>query len=341
MFPVLRDAVDMSVTGPDFTPTIYGDVIPWERPVQFAASFFVERGDTVLDLGGNTGGVAIAFARMVGDSGKVYCFECNPRMIKWINTDCAANNVDNVEVIPLAAYKEGDIQLSFHIDDSFYSAASSLYNEQTNNSITVTTTTIDKICDENGLSPSLIKIDIEGGEADALIGGKDTISKHRPILIMEFSPFADNAIKLVQSWNYDVYDLNTYDIVTEEYFDEEFTTNVVCVPQERSCKFELESATFIEGSKAFVDPGPGVISYNLSYSGSGIGSLNCVGPHDTLIAYFEAEFGHLSHHSCSAIPFLLPSGGELSCEVRTVSGNGEISIVGSSVRRLRLVELHG
>lgn len=325
----------------DFQPTVYGDVIPWERPVQFAAEFFVERGDTVLDLGGNTGGVAIAFSRMVGSSGRIYCFECNPRMVKWINTDCAANNIHNIEVIPLAVYKESGIQLSFHIDDSFYSAASSLYHDDMKNSITVNTTTIDEICDEKELSPSLIKIDIEGGEADALIGGRKTIERLRPILIMEFNPFAENAIKLVQSWDYDVYDLNTYEIVTDEYFKEEYTSNVVCVPSESSCKFELGAPTWSESGLASVDAGPGVISYDLSFSGSGIGALNCVGPEGKLVAYFEAEFSHLRHHSCSAIPFSTPTGGQLSCEVRTVRGDGEISIVGSTVRRLQLVKSDG
>ena len=333
-----RVVADMPSPDSDFQATVYGDVIPWERPVQYAAEFFIEPGDTVLDLGGNTGGVAIAFSRMVGETGKIYCFECNPRMINWIKADCVANNVRNVEVVPLAAYKESDVQLSFHIDDSFYSAASSLYGEDTKNDITVNTTTIDKICREKKLSPSLIKIDIEGGEADALTGGKETIKRCRPILLLEFNPFAENSIKLVQSLGYDVYDLNTYEIVKDDYFDGKYTTNVVCVPHERSCKFELGPIIRFEGGLASVDAGPGVISYQLSYSGSGVGSLNCVGPDGKLIAYFQAEFSHLSHHSCSAIPFCTPTGGQLSCAVQTVSGDGEILIVGSSVKRLQLVK---
>lgn len=328
----------MSSVDPNYQPTIYGDIIPWERPVQFAASFFIEDGDTVLDLGGNTGGVAIAFARMVGERGSVLCFECNPRMIAWINGDCAANNVDNVEVVPLAVFKKSGLQLPFHIDNSFYSAASSLYTGAGGDSIQVETTTIDDVCACRGLAPALVKMDIEGGEADALLGSLKTIREYRPILIMEFDPDADNAIKIAQSLNYRVYDLNTYDIVTDEYFEEEFKTNVVCIPEERCCEFDLGPPTRYEGSLAPVDAGPGVISYQLSHSGSGVGSLNCVGPDGKMITYFQAEFDHLAHHSCSAIPFCTPGGGNLSCEVRTVSGDGEIAVVGSSVRRLRLVQ---
>ena len=47
-------------------PNMYGDIILWELPVQIAASFFLGEGDDVLDVGGNTGGVAIAFSRLGG-----------------------------------------------------------------------------------------------------------------------------------------------------------------------------------------------------------------------------------------------------------------------------------
>ena len=35
----------------------------------------VSQGDTVLDVGANIGGLSVAFARMVGDSGRVHAFE--------------------------------------------------------------------------------------------------------------------------------------------------------------------------------------------------------------------------------------------------------------------------
>jgi len=85
-----------------------------------------------------------------------------------------------------------------------------------------------------------------------------------------------------------------------------------------------------------VETGYYVATFDLSYSGSGIGELSCIGPDKQIIAYFQAEFSQLQHHSCSTIPFATSSGGTVTCEVRSLSETGEIAIAGSSMRELRL-----
>lgn len=41
--------------------------------------------------------------------------------------------------------------------------------------------TLDSLC----LSPDIIKIDVEGAELDVLLGGKETLRAHKPILVVE------------------------------------------------------------------------------------------------------------------------------------------------------------
>jgi len=51
--------------------------------------------------------------------------------------------------------------------------------------VTVTTTTIDSYCAGNGLIPSLINIDVEGGELKLLKGAKNTLKEYGPVIVIE------------------------------------------------------------------------------------------------------------------------------------------------------------
>jgi len=52
---------------------------------------------------------------------------------------------------------------------------------------TVSSVTIDSICDTLGLSPGFIKLDIEGAELLALRGAEATLKNCRPIVLLEAS----------------------------------------------------------------------------------------------------------------------------------------------------------
>jgi FkbM family methyltransferase len=46
-------------------------------------------------------------------------------------------------------------------------------------------TTIDRLCQERGAVPALVKIDVEGAEADVLRGARATLRAHRPVVCLE------------------------------------------------------------------------------------------------------------------------------------------------------------
>ena len=52
----------------------------------------------------------------------------------------------------------------------------------------VTSTTIDDFCGRHQISPTLIKIDIEGFELHALRGGRETLARFRPKIVLELHP---------------------------------------------------------------------------------------------------------------------------------------------------------
>jgi FkbM family methyltransferase len=51
--------------------------------------------------------------------------------------------------------------------------------------VDVRTKTIDTWCEETGSVPALIKIDAEGTEPLILEGARETMRRHRPVLIFE------------------------------------------------------------------------------------------------------------------------------------------------------------
>jgi FkbM family methyltransferase len=59
--------------------------------------------------------------------------------------------------------------------------------------------------DDLGVAPDLIQLDMEGGELDALKGGRRTIEAHRPVVVVENKPLRQgnsNAIGYMQELGY-------------------------------------------------------------------------------------------------------------------------------------------
>lgn len=321
-------------------PTRYGDIIIWELPVQIAASFFLRKADCALDVGGNTGGVAIAFARQVGSVGRVISFECNPKMIAWMQQDLAANNIANVEIVTDAAYSEIGKTLSFYIDDSFYSAASSLYRPAVGTPLEVRTTTIDFVCKQKELNPVLIKIDVEGGEFDVLQGGASTIADVRPAIIFEYSggELTRNPIDCLWRWGYEMYDTNTYERVDESYLAQRYSTNVLAVAKDAGLSFSKQRMGSFDPTTLPRVEGVTVIENDIEVTGEGTGELECVDAQTgERIAYYCAPLAHLQHHSCSAIVL---SGGSRTVvmSARMRDGAGSIAIRKAHLSQIFLVK---
>jgi hypothetical protein len=84
--------------------------------------------------------------------------------------------------------------------------------------------TIDEISQE--YCPKFIKLDVEGEEINAIIGGQDTILKHRPIIATEFGAwgYSQNDI----DWYYHFFKNNDYmflDLFGDEFSEIDFVQN--------------------------------------------------------------------------------------------------------------------
>jgi FkbM family methyltransferase len=330
-------------------PTIYGETILWERPIQIVASDWVSSGGTVYDVGGNTGGLAIAFSRIVGPNGRVFSFECNPFMIAWARQDIEANNASGVEVIPYACYSESGKVLELSCDDSFFAAASSLYRQNAGQMVQVTTKCLDDFAKECGLNPDFIKIDVEEAEADVLKGAEGIISAQKPVITIEYTSHPDgpeNTLRILRAYGYDLFDVNDYqeidDATIGEYCKTPIPTNVIAVPQSaakryRRVKIDINVERRDEKTRALELPaGRFVLSSQLSYSGAGMGFLAIKDTDGTIVALYCAPGEHLKHHSCSCIVVDLVAPQALTIEVGCNVAPIEITLDGVDVWQVTL-----
>lgn len=222
---VSRETTAQPVSGtrePDYEVNLYGDSIPWEKPVQLCLRDFLKPGDCALDIGANVGGLAIAMSRFVGPTGSVHAFEANPEMVKRLVRDLEANSARNVTVVPKAVWRTSGETLTLHIDNSHYSSASSLMHAPpSSHDVEVQTISVDDYCCQAGCSPQAIKIDVEGAEFHVLSGARETLERCKPAIVLEYCPPASpevDAIVFLQSLGYALLDVNLCQPVDREYY---------------------------------------------------------------------------------------------------------------------------
>jgi FkbM family methyltransferase len=311
----------------------YGEYILWERPIQTIASLFVKPGDDVIDIGSNTGGLAIAFSRLVGNRGRVTAFECNPSMVTWCRENFEVNTAENVELLTDACYRSVGETLEFVCEDSVFATGSSLtvatelQSDRTvvGRTIEVQTTTVDHECARLGLKPSFVKIDVEGAEIDALIGAEATIATHRPVIVFERAsdlvPERD-PLPWIIGKKYRCFDVNTLVEVKETWPGTKFPNNILALPIERKLLIALDEDRALgftpsNNSVEIIFPRQGVyridagIEY-FDYEPSELEVCNFAGQR---VHYIHAPAAHLADPTCRCFPFEVEKPGRFTLKL--------------------------
>jgi FkbM family methyltransferase len=150
----------------------------------------IKQGDTVLDIGSHIGVYSVYFASMVGEKGKVYCFEPTPSTFLILNKTIKLNKLTNTYAINAAiSDKSGSIRFNLTTLDGEGSNANSMVAiERTNNHLNISSFSIDDFRKQNGLNINVLKIDVEGAELLALKGAKETFMYDKPCGILALHP---------------------------------------------------------------------------------------------------------------------------------------------------------
>ena len=152
----------------------------------------VESGNIFFDIGANVGQTTIISSRSVEGGGCIVAFEPSARNIQMLKYHVRWNRLNNVRVeATCVGASNGEVEFSL-VNDGLDSSNSLTFSRKSDipemkrklQNIMVPITTIDDYCRRTGITPDVVKIDVEGAEYDVLMGAKEVLMTKRPKLLI-------------------------------------------------------------------------------------------------------------------------------------------------------------
>ena len=139
---------------------------------------WVRPGATVIDIGAHVGYYTLLASMLAGDSGSVWAFEPEPTNAAFLRRHMYLNNCRNVQVEELAVSNTNG-----HSRFLCGKGSGTGHLDRTGD-MEVRTVRLEDFCSARGITPSAIKIDVEGAEAAVLEGAKELILRARPVIFL-------------------------------------------------------------------------------------------------------------------------------------------------------------
>jgi len=183
-----------------------------DRLLQKIRSFNL--GGVYVDLGGHHGNHSIYFDKFC-NSDKVISVEGNPYNFKFLKENTIKNNCKTVLYNEIVSDTQG-IELTMEYDmintGSSYVVCDNDINKSIKGNIQTTniTNTLNNLL-KNEDNITLIKMDIENYEYNALLGAQDIIDKYHPIIVIELhkvNPYYNEILEFFDKNNYKTDNIN-------------------------------------------------------------------------------------------------------------------------------------
>lgn len=189
----------------------------WEPDLVFALKKLMNNDSVFLDIGSNIGyhSIAIATAFPIG---QVICFEPQESLCEQIRKSVSKNNLKNVTIFQVGL-SDIEEEVLIHIPEENVGGSSVIKGLNNHTAFKkadkIKLKTLDSF-DAEIPRIDVVKIDVEGLEPNVLRGAEQIFAKHRPIIVMEFSPIiyqyanpeiANQLLALIVEMQYEVCDI--------------------------------------------------------------------------------------------------------------------------------------
>jgi FkbM family methyltransferase len=228
---------------------IYGE---WSEGSIQLLDGIINKGDTVVDVGGNIGTFCLPLANAVGPEGTVVCFEPQQQVFYNLCANLLLNQCNIVDARNILIANE-----SKNIQDP-----AQHYNKPSKSMINRGGMSyIDALAEEGSVAPGgrklrvstldkelstlhqcdLIKVDVEGAENLVLAGAEEIIRRHRPTLYLECSSQSEYEIikERLLKWDYTLFWHPCMQYNPENFFNQpnllgsRGDLNLLCIPDEK------------------------------------------------------------------------------------------------------------
>lgn len=162
---------------------------PFSSIQQYLDFAQLKPGNTVFDLGAYSALTSIAFAKAVGQTGRVLALEPDPMNYKAsaanITSNQRVNRLDNITLVPAAiSDRPGVLQLSS--EGAMGSSLTSIVGKHRGTVVDVECITFSDLMARYGVEQvDFIKMDIEGAELATILGSGEFLTRHKPRMIIE------------------------------------------------------------------------------------------------------------------------------------------------------------
>jgi FkbM family methyltransferase len=160
----------------------------FDKEIMEVAQKHAKPGTAMLDVGANFGQMSILFSNLVGDNGKVYSFDADDFVYEILTKNIAANGRQD-RIVPVfgAVHNVPGQTLYFPLQDFERFPTYGSYGIDYAGGKTgrpVPTVTIDSLAIAEPIS--FMKVDVQGGDLQAMEGALKTIEKNRMPIVFEY-----------------------------------------------------------------------------------------------------------------------------------------------------------
>ena len=180
---------------------------------------FIKQDSIAIDVGANIGSISIPVANLMSKDGvEVVSCEASQVMCERFRNNVTLNIIENILINESAIFSH-DNGITFYeqkLTNNNMGLSSSRKNFDIGEFVErkVDSISIDSLYESLNTSKSIsvIKIDVQGGEIDVLLGASEVIKNHKPVFIFEHEDeYHDNAMS-VKNKIKSIFDRNGYDL---------------------------------------------------------------------------------------------------------------------------------